>query len=497
MESTRGLITRWTRADFVALFALTLVGGLLRAIRLTTPHFGIGDEGFYSMDGCWYVLADADTCGIDHEENFEHPPLGKWIIGFGIRLFGYNQLGQRIMPMLFGTLCIVLCYILAKKLLHSTAAATIAGGLLAFDFLHFGLSRSSMLDVFLLFFVLATFVCLAFDRDRSLEPEARGGRWWRYASGAFAGAAIASKWTGIFSLLGAAMLAFAWDVSAHQRPGERHPVLKTLKDDGLSLVSAFLIVPALVYVTTFIGRIEGTFLAWPGNEESWLNAFIDRQARAFRFHAHQIFAHRFGSEPWSWPLAKRGISFIRQRDAGMIRNVVITGNPVVWVLSLVALGYVALRWIRDRRPSHPEGFIVAGFAWAYLPWILYYFAPFAFFTWGRTALFIWYLFPALPFMYLALAYVSVRMWRRTAGKVAVVATGLFVVASFAFYYPVLAYVPISEQAFKTRMFAFDNCRPPKLNLFFFKSTVGGSVTGFERQTAPAAYHAPPESWCWL
>jgi hypothetical protein len=140
---------------------------------------------------------------------------------------------------------------------------------------------------------------------------------------------------------------------------------------------------------------------------------------------------------------------------------------------------------------------VAGFAWAYLPWIVYYFAPFAFFTWGRTALFIWYLLPALPFMYLALAYIGVRMWRRSLGKVAVAATGLFVVASFAFYYPVLSYVPISERAFKARMFAFDNCRPPKLNLFFFKSVVSGGVTRFERQTAPAARHAPPEGWCWL
>jgi dolichyl-phosphate-mannose-protein mannosyltransferase len=497
MESARALSMRWTRADFLALVCVTLVGGLLRAIRLTSPPFAIGDEGFYAPEGCWYVLADPETCGIDHEVNFEHPPLGKWIIGLGIKLFGYDALGWRILPVIFGTLSIVLCFIVAKKLLHSTAAATVAAGLLAFDFMHFVLSRSSMLDVFLMFFVLATFVCLVFDRDRTLRGDGRAGRWWRYASGAFAGAAVATKWGGAFALLGAAMLAFAWDVSAHQRPGERHPVLRTLKDDGLSLLTAFVIVPAIVYAATFIGRVEGTLFAWPGNENSWLNALIDRQQRAFNYHAHQIFAHRFASEPWSWPLTKRGISFVRQSEGGMIRNVVVAGNPVVWTLSLVALVYVAFKWIRTRRPSRPEGFIVAGFAWAYLPWLLYANAPYVFFTWGRVALFIWYLLPALPFMYLGMAYAAVRMWRRTMGKIAVVATGLFVVASFAFYYPVLAYVPISQQGFDARMFAFDNCRPPKLDLFFFKSKVVDGVTTFERQTAPAVHAVPPEGWCWL
>jgi hypothetical protein len=58
--------------------------------------------------------------------------------------------------------------LLARRLLGSTLAASLAAGLLTFDFLHFVMSRTAMLDVFVVFFGLVSFLCLLYDRDRSV-----------------------------------------------------------------------------------------------------------------------------------------------------------------------------------------------------------------------------------------------------------------------------------------------------------------------------------------
>ncbi|HWL65065.1 MAG TPA: glycosyltransferase family 39 protein, partial [Actinomycetota bacterium] len=451
-------------------------------------------------DACWYALASPEECPIGREMNLEHPPLGKWLIAAGVKAFGHTILGHRIVPVIFGVITIPLLYLLARRLLNSTLGASVATGLLAVDFLHLVLSRVAMLDVFLLFFSLLAFWFLLVDRDRRFgeDGERSRVRWLPIAAGAAAGAATASKWSGAFVIVAIATLALAWDIGARRSPTERHPVLKAIRAEGLTWLVAFLIVPVATYALTFVGRVEGTLLALPTEETAWLNQLWDRQVHIFRFHAHHVFAHRFASEPWSWPLAKRGIPFVRRPDGEMLRFVTAAGNPVVWTLSFVAVIYAGFRWIRNHGPGRPEGFIVAGFAWAYLPWIVYYFAPYLFFTWGRVALFIWYIVPVLPFMYLAMGYVAERVAKRTAGRVAVAAVTLFAVVAFAYYYPVLAYLPVSQQAFRARVALFDQCDPPPhAPFFFFERITEDGVTRFKKRTSPARNLLPPEGWCWL
>ena len=83
---------------------------------------------------------------------------------------------------------------------------------------------------------------------------------------------------------------------------------------------------------------------------------------------------------------------------------IVTGNPIVWTAGALAIVYMAVRWIKDRRLRSPEGFVLVGFAFTYLPWFIYQHAPWVFFTWGRVATFIFYFLPALPFVYLALGF---------------------------------------------------------------------------------------------
>src|ERR1700731_3520021 len=99
-----------------------------------------------------------------------------------------------------------------------------AGVLMSLDGLEFVLSRSGILDIFLMFFVLAAFGCILIDRDTSRAQLAervppRGGghprrrlgiRRWRVAAGVFLGLGPPTKWNASWYILGFAALITAW-----------------------------------------------------------------------------------------------------------------------------------------------------------------------------------------------------------------------------------------------------------------------------------------------
>lgn len=491
--STRPL---WTRVDWLALTIITLVGAAVRGIRLLQPTFWIGDERFYSTDACWYAFGSEAICDSTHEVNLEHPPLAKWIISWAVQIWGDTRFSHRIGSVIFGVATIALLYVLARRLLRSTLGASIAAGGLALDFMHFVHSRVAMLDVYLLFFSVLAYLFLVLDRDALFKGGGRGSRPWQWAAGAGAGAAIATKWTGLLVLFGLVFLAFAWE-SKLRRDRKNH-LLATLREQGPRLLLSFGLVPLLAYAATFIGRVHGTLLAAPWSDGSWWAAFAARQTHIFRFHAHHIWEHHWASAPWSWPLVKRAAPLAYDLHEEPFRLVADGGNPVIWSLAFVSLAYLAIRWARRQDPLGSEGTILGGFVWAYPPWLVYYLVPYVFFTWGRSALFIWYLMPALPFMYLALGYVAIDLARVAVGRTVVIGVSLFAAIAFAFYYPVLTWIPLSPTQFDARLFAFDDCdRPEHEDFVFFRRNVVNGETRFERIVEPAAPHLQPLGWCWL
>src|SRR5699024_10329891 len=100
------------------------------------------------------------------------------------------------------------------------AGATIAGLLLAVDFLSVVQSRIAMLDVFVAMFDTAAILFLVLDRDRrpdgsaTLVDRLTLGRPWRLLAGASLGAATAVKWSGAYAALGVVLLVALWEVAA-------------------------------------------------------------------------------------------------------------------------------------------------------------------------------------------------------------------------------------------------------------------------------------------
>ena len=160
---------------------VTAFGAFLRFNRLSKPDKVIFDETYYVPDALGIL-----RYGVEHNyvsarnsmlvrgnthifttggEFVVHPPVGKLFIAFGEWTFGVNSFGWRFAAALIGSLAILLLARIARRMTRSTLLGCIAGLLMALDGLEFVMSRTALLDIFLMFWVLAAFGCLVVDRD--------------------------------------------------------------------------------------------------------------------------------------------------------------------------------------------------------------------------------------------------------------------------------------------------------------------------------------------
>ncbi|WP_314174640.1 dolichyl-phosphate-mannose--protein mannosyltransferase [Streptomyces winkii] len=175
-------LARWSAWGAPLLVAL--VAGALRFWQLGSPHAVIFDETYYAKDawslfrygyeGSWpdkandQILAPHPKIPLSPDGAYVvHPPAGKWIIGIGESVFGLDPFGWRFMTALLGTLSVLMLCRIGRRLFRSTALGCLAGALMAVDGLHFVMSRTALLDLVLMFWVLAAFGCLLLDRDRT------------------------------------------------------------------------------------------------------------------------------------------------------------------------------------------------------------------------------------------------------------------------------------------------------------------------------------------
>ena len=142
-------------------------------------------------------------------------------------------MGWRVPAAIAGTLMILILIRVAYRLFHSILLAGPAGLLMTLDGFQLVLSRTSLLDIFLGLFVLATFAALLIDRDhyrrrllRALEaggdpamvrPTAPLRPVVAAGGGVLFGLACGVKWSALFFLPFFAALVIAWRVGARRR----------------------------------------------------------------------------------------------------------------------------------------------------------------------------------------------------------------------------------------------------------------------------------------
>lgn len=480
-----------------------LIGGVLRFVDLGRPHAVIFDETYYPkdalsllqfgyerkmVDGANELLlaSDGNWRALDlftQDPAFVvHPPLGKWTIAAGEYLFGATPFGWRFAVAVLGTLSILMVARIARRLTRSDLVGTLAGLLLALDGMHLVMSRTGLLDMVLMFWVLAAFGLLLIDRDVTRKRLARlvesdglaalsttwgprlGPRPLRWAAAITLGLACGIKWSGLWFLALFALMSVVWDVSARRAIGVRRPWLATILRDAPVTAVVMLAIAAVTYTATW----TGWFLTDGGYARMWaagqpdsivpgvLRSWFHYHAEAWRFHVGLNSGHSYASNALSWPFMARPTSFhwdaIKDGSQGCptdncASEVLALGNPIIWWAAILAIVHQVWRWIGSR--DWRSGAVLVGIVAGWVPWLLYL---------DRT-IFTFYTVVYVPFVVMALAMslgtvlgpADAPVRRRRDGAIAVGFFLLLVIAAAWWFYPVWTGEVITYDAWRLRM----------------------------------------------
>lgn len=123
---------------------------------------GIGDDGLYTFAGYYYLFQKGDVSAV----NFEHPPLGKYLIGLSVLLFR----NENIINIIYFLILLITTYKMGVLILKDKILSLLAGVILSFDPLFSDHLLRSLLDLpFTVFFVLALYFFLrSFKNSKSL-----------------------------------------------------------------------------------------------------------------------------------------------------------------------------------------------------------------------------------------------------------------------------------------------------------------------------------------
>jgi dolichyl-phosphate-mannose-protein mannosyltransferase len=348
----------------------------------------------------------------------EHPPLGKWLIAAGIGPSS-KPVGWRLPSAVFGVAGVLLVYLLALTLWRAPWWAGLAGLLVALDGVHIVQSRLAMLDIFMSTFILGGVLCgvLEYQRRNGIRvPPVTSNRVFgsRYLLGAgvLLGAAVATKWSGLFILIPAVALGVLG--LAAPAPAEDGSTRRRALNVAMSLVLA----PLAVYVASY-----ATFFVQHGPA---VGQFLGLQGAMFHQQWHHAHVQVENSAPISWPLLAHPIRYAWDQAAA--RALVLVGNPLLWWGFLAALPVLVCRVVRHR--AWEELMVLGGYLLLYGPWLLI----------PRTQ-FLFYMVPAVPFMALGLVAVLRSLPAPSARGVGLGVSLAAVVVGVAFA-PVWLYLPV-------------------------------------------------------
>ena len=393
-----------------------------------------------------------------------------------------------------GTLTVPAVHVLAWRLLRGVAAgraatvgAAAAAALLAVDLLAIVQSRVAMLDAFIALFVVVAVLATVLDRDDADGADSRRAPWratfgrpWRLLAGAAIGAAAAVKWSGAYVAPAVIGLVVVWAVArarrADARRGWREATVAAIRREAVPTAVLLGVVPVVVYLASYIGRMPGEVFAAPWDPTTIWNGIWQHQRAMLDFHTELAGNHPYQSPPAAWPLLQRPVAYWFSDEGGAYREILALGNPVVWWSGLVALvALVATWWRSGWGPMRPEPVILAAAASTYLPWMIL--------SGDRSQTFLWYFLPTVPFLCIALGAFAAWAWARTAGRAAAAVFALAVIGSVAFWLPVTVALPLDPDGWRARMLFRDCDRPD------------GVVHDLPDDSSSQG--TPPDGWCWI
>ena len=414
----------------IAPILIALASFVLRIINLGLPKGFVFDEVYY-VDGARDLLKYGVEVDDTNPEFIVHPPVGKWLIASGIKLFGDTEFGWRFASAVFGTLLILLFARLVHVLFYSPLLTALGAALMALDGLLLVHSRTALLDLFLTFFTLSG--VLLWHRNRHI-----------WAGLAF-GLAIGCKWSAIY------FVAVIGLIAVYQILVTRD-IRKSLKPIAAKFLQYGLL-PVFVYTITWAGWFisdRGWSRQWSSNPlVSWLHY----HSEMLNFHTGLTEKHPYEANPWSWLVMGRPTSFFYESPKGCgakdcAQEVLALGTPILWWVGTISIAVVIGYWIRsfiNHRVDSAANLVVLGVVAGYLPW----------FAMQQRTVFSFYAIIIEPFLILAIVYCA-KLLLASGLKPAVsqsIVGGIFalIVLCFVFFIPLFTGQVITYEDWRLRM----------------------------------------------
>lgn len=477
-------------AERLGVMVVMAIAVLTRLWNLGYPNRLVFDETYYVKDaltlsveghektwpdGANQAFESGEVLGyLDQAAFVVHPPLGKWLISSGMWLTGPEQsFGWRLSTALLGIATVALLMLVAHKLFNSMAMSITAGLFLAIDGLAITLSRTALLDGSLTFFLLLGFWFFLLDQQRSrllIVDEILKSKssilWFRpylILTGVVLGAASSIKWSGLYLLAGIGIYLVISETALRRNSGEKSWLTNGLLFQGtysfLNLVPSAL----LIYLLSWLGWIfgsDGYERNWAkdnptGFGPDWLVSLWHYHQMIYNFHVGLTTPHSYAAHPLGWLVGLRPTAFFYesyefgqngcQIESGCSTAITALGNPLLWLSSTLAIGYLLYRYARSR--ERILGLILLGVSSLYLPWLVFS---------GRTV-FQFYVVSFQPWLILGLVF---AIWQlrsviaaknQSLSKVFLPAFTVLAIAVSAFFLPINTGIFIPFELWQQRM----------------------------------------------
>ncbi len=377
--------------DALTALGFTLAALTLRLWHLATPKGFIFDEVYYAKNAHSLVMHGVELQKNGSAEFIVHPPIGKWIIGAGIKLFGFNEFGWRFSSAVIGSISVGIIFLVAIKLFNSYFLACTAALLTVLDGLHLVHSRTALLDIFLMFFILLSFYFILLSKP--------------WLAGISLGLAFATKWSGVYYMVAFGAFLLYSDYRMAKALELERPIKVIATKSLWKRLLQFGLVPVATYIISWIGW----FLTPQGWSRNWspsiLKSFIHYQSEILNFHKGLTEGHSYAANPWSWLIMGRPTSFFYATPKSCGTNscaqeILALGTPLLWWSALAALFVTIGYWVARR--EWQSGLILLGLAAGYLPWFFF----------QKRTMFTFYAIAFEPFVVLLIIYALSKFLER-------------------------------------------------------------------------------------
>ena len=400
----------------------------------------VGEPGWYN--GTYFDEIYHARTGYEHlhgQNPYEttHPPLGKLFMSAGIALFGMTPFGWRFAGAFIGVLMLPALYLLCMQLTRKRSIAVISMLGLTFDLMHFTQTRIATIDSFPVFFILLSYLFMVrymqmdfFAVSKAEHPTLIDRGFLKslvplFFSGVCMGLSIASKWIGMYSAVGLAVLFFltvyrqyrvsatAWEVEtngmeltpmqAARVHGAQQFTLRRILITCACCVVFFVLIPCVIYCICYIPYLSPT-------GPVTLRRIYNAQVGMLNYHSTPGLGmdHPFQSPWWQWPFILKPMWFSQDHfePSGYASTILCMGNPWIFYIGAFAMAAVLIACICKYVQVNRSGIVLKkgngdltlvilaiGFLAQYLPWVL---VP--------RSMYIYHYFASVPFIIMATAW---------------------------------------------------------------------------------------------